>query len=414
MVQSELLRRLENVTESLDQLPDDCDPATHPGLLSLSAALVSAPILEHKDKDVRLRAVLAACELFYLYAPEPPWEAGEILAIFRQLIRQLGNLHATSPESAHFESYFRILEQLSEVKIGVVLVDLVRTERGGDGEEGESALETLCELVRTLLHCAHVDHPPEVAAHAELAVAACIEEFEGNIPVPILEEILTCVGGGPVVMVPNPAFATVKKTKGGKKKGKEDEAPPQIQQTNTSYLLAAKVLRRTEDKVSSPLASLLNGLLTGDPRVLETTTLSTVDADAAALLSPKPKKKKTKKGGTDSGASDDSPSLAAHLASKDSHAGANVYAVAYELHRIAPQILTTVIGTVSHELRNEDVAKRWQATRLLGRLFGARSSDIAARFGPCFREWLKRSYGELWQAMGTYCVLCVGACQLTN
>ncbi|KAL9188826.1 hypothetical protein ACHAXT_007204 [Thalassiosira profunda] len=389
---SELLRRLENVTESLDQLPDDCDPASHPGLLSLAAALVSPPILEHKDKDVRLRAVLAACELFYLYAPEPPWEAGEILAIFRQLIRQLGNLHATSPESAHFESYFRILEQLSEVKIGVVLVDLVRTERGGgDGEEGESALETLCELVRTLLHCAHVDHPPEVAAHAELAVAACIEEFEGNIPVPILEEILTCVGGGPVVWVPNPAFATVKNKKGGKTKGKDDEAPPQIQQTNTSYLLAAKVLRRTEDKVSSPLASLLNGLLTGDPRVLETTTLSTVDADAAALLSPKTKKKKTKKGGADSGTSDDSPSLAAHLASKD-NAGANVYAVAYELHRIAPQILTTVIGTVSHELRNEDVARRWQATRLLGRLFGARGSDIAARFGPCFREWLKRSY----------------------
>ena len=78
----------------------------------------------------------------------------------------------------------------------------------------------------------------------------------------------------------------------------------------------------------------------------------------------------------------------------DDGSSANVYSVSYELHRIAPQILTTVIGTVSTSLLDTDVARRWQAARLLGRLFGARTSDIASRFGPCFREWLRRSYGE--------------------
>ncbi len=36
----------------------------------------------------------------------------------------------------------------------------------------------------------HVDHPLEVALPVELAVSACLEEFEGQG----LEEVLTCVG----------------------------------------------------------------------------------------------------------------------------------------------------------------------------------------------------------------------------
>jgi hypothetical protein len=71
-----------------------------------------------------------------------------------------------------------------------------------------------------------------------------------------------------------------------------------------------------------------------------------------------------------------------------------VYSIVYELHRIAPNILTTVIGTVASSLVSGDVGARGQATKLLGRLFGARTSDVARRFAPCFREWLRRSYGE--------------------
>ena len=441
--QDELLRRLHAVTDALSGLSDEdpahaLDPKTHPGLLSLSAALVAPAVLAHRDKDVRLAAVLAACELFYLYAPEPPWDAAEIVGIFGQLVRQLGNLRCASPgRGGNFAAYYRILEQLSEVKIGVVLVDLIRTERGhsgagggpggGPGDGEEPALDALCDLLRTLLTCVHVDHPPEVAAHAELAVSACIEEFEGTVPVRVLEEVLTCVGEGPVVWVTNPAFARCQKQQKKRKKkspgsggraeqgGAEGDAapdaplpPPQIQQTNPSYLVAAKVLRRTEDKISSPIAALLNGLLTGDPHVVGRTALSTADAEAAALLlSPRgaaaaQRQRRRRKDAAD-GAGEDaegSPTaLELHLqrappGGGGGGGGANVYDVSYELHRIAPQILTTVIGTVSTSLVSQDLAKRWQATKLLGRLFGARTSDIAGRFGPCFREWLRRSYGE--------------------
>ena len=102
--------------------------------------------------------------------------------------------------------------------------------------------------------------------------------------------------------------------------------------------------------------------------------------------SPPSAGKKKKKGGKDTS----SPTL---NFTKEVDAG-DVYSIAYELHRITPMILTTVIGTVSSDLTNTDVDKRWQATKLLGRLFAARTSDIAKRFRPCFRDWLRRSYGK--------------------
>ena len=203
-----------------------------------------------------------ACELFEVYAPEPPWSGRDVLEVFGAMVRQISKLGEESPESAgeDFGRRFRIVEQLSEVKIGAVLVDLIRTEngrregrgekkkkegarggktegaRGGDDDEDDGgsggpededregeeddddggggdeglagdALEVLCDLVRSLLACVRPDHPPEVPAHAASAVAACLEEFEGGVPHQVLEELLACVGRGPVVWVTNPAFA---------------------------------------------------------------------------------------------------------------------------------------------------------------------------------------------------------------
>ena len=254
---------------------------------------------------------------------------------------------------------------LSEVKIGVVLVDLIRTE----SECRARAEETLQELIKTLLAGVHLDHPPEVGSHAENAIAACLEEFETVIPVGVLEELLVAVGQGPVVYVPNPEYSKAVAKK--KRDGAENELPPkEIQQTNCAYLVAAKVIRKTEDKVSSPVAALLNGLLGGDESVVRKTSIACADSEEWGL----------KKKGT----------IAVTAPSNE----VNVYSITYELHRIAPNILTTVIGTVASNLLSADVGARGRATKLLGRLFGARTSDVARRFGPCFREWLRRSIGE--------------------
>jgi hypothetical protein len=39
----------------------------------------------------------------------------------------------------------------------------------------------------------------------------------------------------------------------------------------------------------------------------------------------------------------------------------NVYSITYELDRIAPNILTTVIDTLASSLTSGDVAERWRA-----------------------------------------------------
>ena len=422
IIQNELIRRLRNVTETLSVASEDdsLDPTTHPGLLSLSTTLASPTILEHADKSVRLHAVLALMEVFYIYAPEPHFEETEILRIFGQMIRQLGNLYATPSTAANFELYYRILEQLSEVKIGVVLVDLIRTERdNGDAD----ALDSLCTLIRTLLTCSNSTkiasgegtvHPPEVAGHAEAAVAACIEEFEGSVPIPVVEELLTCIGAGPKATVPNPEYARLvaeaggsgskgKKGKTGKGKEGEKELPPKdVQVENTSYLVAARIVRRTEDKISTPIANLLNGVLTGDPYVMERTGLCAADAESVeidARTKAKAKGGKKGKGGKDKGGKKDSPDLVAHL--EPHNPSKNVHSICFELHRIAPDVLTTVIGTVAGNLTNDDFVKRCQSTKLLGRLFGSRGSSIAVRFRPCFRDWLRRHAGELmFRALG--------------
>lgn len=303
-----------------------------------------------------------------MYAPSPPWDCDDTLDIFDQTIRQLGNLGGCTVDNRDFEHYYRILEMLSEIKIGVVLVDLIQTSNECD----KRAVETLASLIRAILNGVNVEHSPDVRSHAEHAIAACLEEFENVIPTGVLDELLLSIGSGPVVYVPNPEYSKAV----AKKKNKGDLPPKEIQQTNCAYLVAAKVIRKTEDKVSSPMAALLNGLLGGEENVLKETSIPCHDSEEWGV----------KKKGT--------------IVTKEE---VNVYSIVYELHRIAPNILTTVIGTVASSLVSGDVGARGRAAKLLGRLFGARTSDVARRFGPCFREWLRRSNGEhtdVWQYRG--------------
>jgi hypothetical protein len=118
------------------------------------------------------------------------------------------------------------------------------------------------------------------------------------------------------------------------------------------------------------VAELLNGLLRGDESIVNESRIGCMDSEEWGVK---------KKGSIVAAAKEE----------------VNVYSITYELHRIAPNVLTTVIGTVASSLVSGDVAARGRATKLLGRLFGARTSDVARRFGPCFREWLRRSIGEL-------------------
>jgi hypothetical protein len=106
----------------------------------------------------------------------------------------------------------------------------------------------------------------------------------------------------------------------------------------------------------------------------------------------------------------------------------------YELHRVAPQILTTVIGTVSNGLRSQDSAKRGSVTDLLGRLFSSSSSpssiarpgspnslagssssrNMASEFRACYREWLGRSNDADWKIRRSVVQHCVMILRQSN
>ena len=67
-----------------------------------------------------------------------------------------------------------------------------------------------------------------------------------------------------------------------------------------------------------------------------------------------------------------------------------IWAIVFEMHRIAPAVLTTVIGNVTSCLQVEEVDRRLCVVKLLGRLFYSPSSNIGSKFQSCFMSWSKR------------------------
>jgi hypothetical protein len=345
----QLLREDDNI---------EADYAEYPGLAALCHALLG--VLDHRDKLVRLYTVSACMELFAIYAPEAPWETAETLEIFRQTIRQLANLsHTTLPSQTHYAEYLRILELLASVKIGVLLVDLTKD----DGSFGEEALQVLGELFRTVLQSVRFEHPPEIAELAQQTIGGCLEEYyEGfSLPVPLLDELLVCIGQGPTVLVINPQKANAQAQA---QKSKKPLPPHQVEQANPSYLVASAVVRKTVDRLSTPIATLLNGLLNKDARMVAESSILT--HSQKTMATPQPQNQ---------------------LLTTD------VWSIVYELHKIAPTILTTVIGTLANYFTDPQNEQRLLVVKLLGRMFVKSSSsnnNLALQFRPCFRDWLRR------------------------
>ena len=73
--------------------------------------------------------MVASIESLYIYALEPPYDPFEILTMFNQLITQIFILsHATDgTNNIHYVSYVCLLERLSTVKIGGILLELSGT-----------------------------------------------------------------------------------------------------------------------------------------------------------------------------------------------------------------------------------------------------------------------------------------------
>ena len=332
--QNDLVRRLQELSKILAEDESiDPDSAEWPGLAALANYLVQAHLLHHKSKDVRLYTVLNCMEIFAIYAPEIPWDQDQIIDIFEKTNEQLANLaHTTGPANSYFHVYNRILELLAEVKIGIVLVELA--QQTGD----DQALDCLAHLISTLLHAAHNEHPHQVMQRIVTSIIACLDEYDRGaaiaVPIPVLDVILLAICAGPTRVELKQGTSAV---------------PVPTQVPNASYAAAASVIRRTQNQTATPIAELINSILNGD---------EVVRSKSNILIEP----------------------------SKDKN---DVWTVIYQLNRIAPQTLTTVIGTVANLLESTHNDTRKSAVQLLGKLF-ASSSTTVSRFHSCFVIWLKR------------------------
>lgn len=391
---NDLVQRLQNVIEALSD--ESVDPS-YPGLdgLALRLAAVNEKknegLLRHKDKEVRLYTVMACLEIFAIYAPEPPFDPEEVFEIFSQLIAQLGNLsHTTLDTQPNYHNYFSILEHLSQVRTGIVLVEYCQGYSGaiapthGDHEDDDQqmakrALELLTDLIQIILDSIQVEHSSEVRHHAVTAIAACIGEFQLAIPTCILDVLLSCISRGPKVWV-HPAVrqlvngdivAASNKSSKRNAATQSNTVAPQLEKVdNVSYKIAAKVIEITMEKCSTSIATLLNGILNGDSFAVSQSSISAEDSNIDMLSSSARKSQPTQEDA--------------------SHVVPNVWSIIYEMHRIAPDILTTVIGTIASNLRSEDNTMRLRVVRLLGKLFCSPKSLIAIRFITCYKEWCHR------------------------
>ena len=71
--QNDLVKRLRNVVEQLQDPAVEPNSPDFPGLGSLSNTLVADQYINHRDKDVRLHTVLACMEIFAVVSSVGGW-----------------------------------------------------------------------------------------------------------------------------------------------------------------------------------------------------------------------------------------------------------------------------------------------------------------------------------------------------
>jgi hypothetical protein len=491
----ETVRRLAKIVQVL-QTDDSIDPARTdewPGLSSLANLLVSSnnsssskqqqqqPLLflASPHKEVRLYSVLCCLELLGIFAPDLPghWTTCQLLTIFTQTLQQVSNLsHCYTVTDRHYVQYTRILDLLAEVKIGIILVELVVDSSSmnhhaqisnnssnksknnkrriqnddiedSDDDENDDAnsnddndddenndnddissstpLEVLAEFFQTLLGCVRREHPGQIRDQVVNALAACLEEFDCsarldtssssshlhadtsfhsggggsptsiNIPIRIIDEILLCLGAGPTVTVnvmtavpapPLPPPPPEEESSSKKKRKKQQTAappaaaapapPPKAQlrtklEPNPQYLVAAALLQKTANKTATPIAALLNTLLnSSDHHSMTAADQAMADVSRVSSIVSDPE-----------------------MAFSDSHD--DVWSIIAQVHRVAPAVLTTVIGTVGSALASPEFHRRYASVQLLGQLFARKkpsssSSSMVIEYRSIFMQWLGR------------------------
>ncbi|KAK9455804.1 armadillo-type protein [Dipodascopsis uninucleata] len=131
---SDLLKRLKIIHGELAKF--DQGAVDLSSINRVAKDLISANLLNHKDKGVRAFVACCLADILRLYAPDAPYTQNQLQLIFEHFVQQLKGL--SDPESPYFLQYCYLLENLSQVKSIVLVSDL------SDGEELMTQIFQLC------------------------------------------------------------------------------------------------------------------------------------------------------------------------------------------------------------------------------------------------------------------------------
>jgi sister-chromatid-cohesion protein PDS5 len=143
----DLIIRLNALHKSLNELGQDQNELPK-GLQSTATQLVSAKILGHSDKDVRLLSVCCILDVLKAFAPEAPYGDDDLVRIFEVIISQIRSLSTYDIGSTTGKKVAYILESLSTVKSCVIPVILVQTGVPGAEDLMTSLFDALISVFK--------------------------------------------------------------------------------------------------------------------------------------------------------------------------------------------------------------------------------------------------------------------------
>ncbi|CAJ0745043.1 23507_t:CDS:10 [Entrophospora sp. SA101] len=117
---SELLKRLKSLFGELSTMEQE--EVDQNSLKSITHDLINKSLMGHKDNGIKAYVACCISDLLRLYAPDAPYTDHELREIFVFFVQQLQNIGKI--DGPYFDLYFHLLENLSTVKIVLLILEL--------------------------------------------------------------------------------------------------------------------------------------------------------------------------------------------------------------------------------------------------------------------------------------------------
>ncbi|XP_020238238.1 sister chromatid cohesion protein PDS5 homolog A isoform X2 [Cajanus cajan] len=169
-----ILKSLRQATDALSELKQSPQPKTakevkaskkrEAALKSLANAVVSGGLLQHADRDVRLRVAICVTDLFRLMAPEPPFEDKHLRDAFKLIISLFADLADTA--SPFFSKRAKVLETVAQLRCCVIMLEI-------------NCIDLVLEMFNTFFSVARDEHHDSLIRAMISIMINILSESEG-------------------------------------------------------------------------------------------------------------------------------------------------------------------------------------------------------------------------------------------